>query len=82
MLQFFKEPKDSKSNYWLNSIILKNKMQRDQFLQKTNSKGVITRPIWTLMNHLPMFKDAQCADLKNSEWLDERVVNIPSSTTS
>jgi len=79
---FFKEPKDSKSNYWLNSIILKNKMQRDQFLQKTNSKGVITRPIWTLMNQLPMFKDAQCADLKNSEWLDERVVNIPSSTTS
>ena len=41
----------------------------------------MTRPIWILMNKLPMFKGAQCDDLKNSEWLDERVVNIPSSAT-
>ena len=39
----------------------------------------MTRPIWTLMNKLPMFKDSQCDNLKNSEWLDQRVVNIPSS---
>jgi len=78
-LNFFKEPKDSESNYWLNCIILKDKRQRDQFLEETNSNKIMTRPIWTLMNKLPMFKDAQCDDLKNSEWLYERVVNIPSS---
>ena len=78
---FFKELKDSKSNYWLNSIMLKDKNQRDKFLEETNSKGVMTRPIWTLMNKLPMFKDAQCDGLKNSNWLHERVVNIPSSPT-
>ena len=78
---FFKEPKNSKSNYWLNSIILKDKHQKDKFLEQTNSKGVMTRPIWTLMNNLPMFKNAQCHNLNNSKWLDERVVNIPSSTT-
>ena len=78
---FFKEPKDSKSNYWLNSVVLKDKSQRDKFLEETNSNGVMTRPIWTLMNKLPMFKDAQCDDLKNSKWLYERVVNIPSSST-
>tara|TARA_B100000963_G_scaffold351526_1_gene363220 strand:+ start:3058 stop:4218 length:1161 start_codon:yes stop_codon:yes gene_type:complete len=76
---FFEEPKNSKSNYWLNSILLKDKNQRDQFLEESNSSGVMTRPIWTLMNELPMFKDAQCGDLKNSKWLKERVVNIPSS---
>jgi perosamine synthetase len=76
---FVKEPAESKSNYWLNSILLKNKQQRDEFLDETNSSGVMTRPIWTLMNKLPMFKEAQCGDLKNSEWLEERVVNIPSS---
>ena len=76
---FFKEPEDSRSNYWLNSIILKDKIQRDKFLEETNSNGVMTRPVWTLMNKLPMFKDSQCDDLKNSEWLDQRVVNIPSS---
>ena len=78
---FFKEPKKSRSNYWLNSIILKNKNQRDKFLEETNSNGVMTRPIWILMNKLPMFKNAQCDSLKNSKWLAERVVNIPSSVT-
>jgi len=76
---FVKEPMGSKSNYWLNSILLKNKQQRDEFLDETNSSGIITRPIWTLMNRLPMFECAQCGNLKNSEWLEERVVNIPSS---
>jgi len=76
---FVKEPIGSKSNYWLNSVIFKNKQQRDKFLDETNSNGVMTRPIWTLMNKLPMFEHAQCDDLKNSEWLEDRVVNIPSS---
>ena len=76
---FVKEPMDSKSNYWLNSILLKNKQQRDEFLDETNSSGIMTRPIWTLMNKLPMFGYAQCDSLKNSEWLEDRVVNIPSS---
>ena len=79
--KFFKEPKNCKSNYWLNSIILKDKTQRDQFLTETNLKGVMTRPIWTPMNKLPMFKDAQHTDLKNSKWLNDRLVNLPSSVT-
>jgi len=78
---FFKEPKNCKSNYWLNSIILKNKIERDKFLNKTNSNNIMTRPIWKLMNELPMFKEAQHDNLKNSRWLEERVVNIPSSVT-
>ena len=76
---FFKEPENSKSNYWLNSIVLKDKQQRDKFLEETNSNGVMTRPIWTLMNKLEMFKNAQFDDLENSIWIEERVVNIPSS---
>tara|TARA_B110000444_G_C18837844_1_gene597122 strand:+ start:245 stop:1384 length:1140 start_codon:yes stop_codon:yes gene_type:complete len=76
---FVEEPTNCHSNYWLNAIILQDKEERDLFLYETNSKGVNTRPIWTLMNKLPMFKDAQCGNLTNSEWLEERVVNIPSS---
>ena len=76
---FVKESIESKSNYWLNSIILQDKNQRDLFLEDTNSQGIMTRPIWTLMNKLSMFEYAQCGDLKNSEWLEDRVVNIPSS---
>jgi len=76
---FVKESMGSKSNYWLNSILLKNKQQRDEFLDETNSSGIMTRPIWTLMNKLSMFKNAQRGDLTNAEWLEQRVVNIPSS---
>ena len=76
---FVEEPTNGHSNYWLNAIILQDKEERDLFLYETNSKGVNTRPIWTLMNKLPMFKDAQCGNLTNAEWLEERVVNIPSS---
>jgi aminotransferase in exopolysaccharide biosynthesis len=79
---FVKEPKNSKSNYWLNTIIFKDKEQRDLFLYETNSNGVMTRPIWTLMSNLAMFQDAQRGDLTNAEWLEKRVVNIPSSVTT
>ena len=41
----------------------------------------MTRPIWKMMNKLSMYKDAQSDDLTNSEWLEDRVVNIPSSVT-
>ena len=76
---FIKEPKNSKSNYWLNAIILKDKNQRDLFLEETNSKGIMTRPIWSLMNNLDMFKNCHSEQLTNAEWLEERLVNIPSS---
>ena len=76
---FFVEPKDSSSNYWLNVVILKNRKERDKFLTSTHENGVMTRPIWQLMNRLPMFKDCQCWDLSNAEWFEERVVNLPSS---
>ena len=79
---FVIEPKNAKSNYWLNSIILYDKKQRDTLLRETNFHGVTTRPIWTLMNKLHIFKDSQCGNLTNAQWLEERVVNLPSSVIS
>ena len=78
-IKFIKEPKNAKSNYWLNAVILKDKQERDAFLKFTNDKGIMTRSIWRLMNKLEMYKDAQCGDLSNSLWLEDRVVNISSS---
>ena len=78
-IEFIREPKDSTSNYWLNAVLLKDKESRDAFLKYTNDNGVMTRSIWRLMNKLEMFKDAQCGDLSNAEWLEDRVVNISSS---
>lgn len=77
--KFFEEPKNSLSNYWLNSIILNDKRERDLFLEISNMNQVMTRPVWTLMNQLPMFKKAKCYEIKNSIWLSERLINLPSS---
>lgn len=77
-MRFVTEVQDAKVNYWLNAIILKDKDERDLFLKETNDNGVMTRPIWALMNRLEMFKGCQSTDLSNAIWLEERVVNIPS----
>lgn len=77
-LKFFDEPKDCKSNFWLNTILLPNKKEQIKFLEETNDAGIQTRPIWELMNRLAMFKDCQCGDLTVSEMFADRVVNIPS----
>ena len=79
MIDFFVEPKNCSSNYWLNAIMLKNREERNNFLAFTNDNGVMTRPIWQLMNRLSMFKSCQYGDLSNAEWFEERVVNLPSS---
>ena len=77
-IDFAAEQHETKVNYWLNAIVLKDKDERDLFLKETNDKGVMTRPIWALMNKLDMFKESQNTDLSNALWLEERVVNIPS----
>lgn len=78
-IKFMKEPDGTRSNYWLNAILLPNKEEQLKFLEHTNDNGVMTRPIWELMNRLVMFKDAQNDGLENSQWLADRIVNIPSS---
>ena len=78
-IDFILEPSYSKSNYWLQAVIVKDVAKRDNFLEYTNKNGVMTRPIWKLMNELEMFKDCQCGNLENSKYLEERVINITSS---
>jgi len=79
-ITFFKERSGTKANYWLNAVILKDKKERDLFIESTNKADVMTRPIWHLMNNLKMFESCQKADISNATWLEERVVNIPSGT--
>ena len=78
-VQFFTEPKGCRSNYWLNAIILEDRAARDEFLEFSNDHGVMTRPVWELMNRLPMFEHCENDGLANSIWLADRIVNIPSS---
>ncbi len=78
-ISFMTEPENSYSNYWLNAVCLDSREDRDAFLAYTNEHGVMTRPVWHLMNKLEMFKGSMKGDLVNAEWLEDRIVNIPSS---
>jgi aminotransferase in exopolysaccharide biosynthesis len=76
---FVTEIEGAYSNYWLNCILMKDKFERDAFLEYANNNGVMTRPTWNLMNTLPMFEQCQTDELLNATNLSERLVNIPSS---
>ena len=78
-IDFFDEPKNCKSNFWLNAVILPDKEKQHEFLKFTNDRGVMTRPVWQLMNKLPMFSECQSDFQENTKWFADRVVNIPSS---
>lgn len=77
--EFILEPAYARSNYWLNAVICEDQKARNNLLETTNNAGVMTRPVWTLMHRLPMYQAAERGKLSNSEWLEARVVNIPSS---
>lgn len=80
-IKFVHEPADSHSNYWLNAIILDNEAERDEFLKLSNACKVMTRPAWTLMHKLPMFRHNLTSDLSVSEFIEARLVNLPSGVT-
>lgn len=69
---------DSRSNYWLNTILFNDIYERNLFLDTANNNGIQVRPAWTLMHKLPPFKHCAKDDLNNSIWLSERIVNLPS----
>lgn len=77
-IKFMQEPENSMSNYWLNAILLPDKEAQQAFLEYSNDHGVMTRPIWELMNRLVMFETAQTDGLENTKYLADRIVNIPS----
>lgn len=77
-IAFVEEPDNAEANYWLNAILLDDLSEREEFLAYTNDRGVMTRPVWELMNRLPMFKHCQTDELTNSVWIADRLVNIPS----
>jgi len=78
-ITYIDEPSNASSNFWINCILLPNKIERDNLLKVTNGNGVMTRPIWELMNKLEMFNNFETDDLPNSKDIASRLVNIPSS---
>jgi perosamine synthetase len=81
-IDFLSERAGTQANYWLNAILLKNSQERNSFLKHSNEIGVMTRCLWTPMHYSPMYENYQRDDLANTEYLFDRVVNIPSSVNT
>ncbi|QHJ13432.1 UDP-N-acetylbacillosamine transaminase [Paraglaciecola mesophila] len=77
--QFVDEPEYGSSNFWLNAVICTDRHSRDELIKTTNQSGIMTRPIWQLMHTLPMYNESKRGDLTNSEFIGQRLVNLPSS---
>ncbi len=78
-IKFMAEREGTTANYWLNTIVFPGRSARDRFLEFSNNHKVMSRPAWQLMNRLPMYKNCLCGELSNAVWLEDRLVNIPSS---
>ena len=81
-IQFFNEPPDCKSNYWLNVLLLQEAsiQTRNELLDRLNEAGLMARPAWTLLHKLEMFQNCPRMDLSGAEDLEARLINIPSSS--
>ncbi len=77
--KFVTEEDGCTSNYWLNTVITRDRKERDELLKTTNNAGIMTRPAWQLMTKLGMYRKCQKGDLNNALWLRKRIVNLPSS---
>ena len=78
-IKFRTELPNTKVNYWLMCIELENKKDRDSFLKETNENNVMTRPIWQLIFKSPLYSSFQKDSQENAIYLENRIVNIPSS---
>jgi len=78
-IDFFDEYNNANSNFWLNTIIFESIEDRNLFLNESNKLQIKTRPVWKLMSNLEMYKNSEKWNLKNAHYLENRIVNLPSS---
>ena len=79
-LSFFEEKKNVKSNFWLNTIILKDDQVkfRKKILDYCNLKGIECRPAWNLISEMKIYKKNPKSNLDNAIRLQKKIINIPS----
>jgi perosamine synthetase len=78
---FMKEPKNTKSNYWLNTVFIKKSSIRirDSILHYLNNKKICCRPAWQLLSKSLMYRNCPKDNLDNALLLEKSLINLPSS---
>ena len=80
-VRVFREPEFSRSNYWLNALVLDETLasRRDDLLAACHAEGILARPTWRLLHELKPFASAPRMPSPLAEDIHRRVLNVPSS---
>ena len=80
-VEILKEKKGSKSNYWLNTIILKgnNYKYRDRIIKESHRNNIFIRPAWKCLSKNKYLRNFPKMNLSNTDNLQKRILNLPSS---
>jgi aminotransferase in exopolysaccharide biosynthesis len=77
-IELLKEPKNSTSNYWLNTILLKESKDKKELLEICTKENIMVRPVWKPLHTLNMYKGCQCENMTNTLKFYDKALNIPS----
>ena len=80
-IELIKEMEYSRSNYWLQTIRLNDVNAIEDWLLELNEAGIMSRPVWTPLHELPMYRDCPKDDLTHTEKLKKVLINVPSSSS-
>ena len=79
--EIFSEKKFSKSNHWLQTIILKKNYinLKEDIINDLHKKEILARPAWKLISTLKPYKNFPKMNLSGAKNIYSSVINLPSS---
>lgn len=73
--------KNTRSNHWFYSLMIKNSnVNRDYLLNELLKKNIQTRPIWALIHEQKPYADNQTYKIEKANFYYNKILNIPCST--
>lgn len=80
-VQLYSEKKYSKSNYWLQTLILKKKYShlKNKLIKAGYKRKIYMRPVWKLISELKPYKKHQKMNLSGAKNIYQTVISLPSS---
>lgn len=70
----------TRSNHWFYSLLLPDRLERDDVIARLQAQGIQTRPVWSLINEQCDYGSCETHAMDIAREYRRRIVNIPCST--
>ena len=70
----------TRSNHWFYSLLLPDRLERDDVIARLQAQGIQTRPVWSLINEQCDYGSCETHAMDVAREYRRRIVNIPCST--